>query len=240
VTQRFYANLVNLLDMEADETAERGAEDVVRNDAGNDDRSATNSHESEFSDSDAEDAINRRKRCRRPLLSVPIGASALSGYAQKAMAKFITEVDGLNRRLPKKGPYRASAYCCVVYDAVEKQGGNRLLRQGRVLTASSRHIDEAFSDQVTDPDNQLHKLFQNRLVFHHMAGERNVLEKLHADFDAATVHADDEHAQHAAHDELEEPQRVEKPTRWEDRARTCQEMMLSLYNMEHGTSFGKS
>ena len=79
MTQRFYANLVNLLDMEADETAERGAEDVVRNDAGNDDRSATNSHESEFSDSDAEDAINRRKRCRRPLLSVPIGASALPG-----------------------------------------------------------------------------------------------------------------------------------------------------------------
>ena len=173
----------------------------------------------------------------------PIAPAKLHDNISRAMHKFVKEVKSFNSRVPGD-LYRASVYCCVIYDAPEK--GDKLLRQGRPLTSGSLHIDEAL--RGSKEDVELHRLFQSRLVYHHTAQNGQTLSRLAAKLDPSDHAEGSPHAKaapHAAHAHAEdsnldisliEPERLCKDgLNWDQRLIAAKEMMLDIFNMEHGS-----
>ena len=219
-------------------------------DQGPDDQGPDDEEEDDTSDSEEDENPKKRRARKKRDPNAPFPANHLRHHCERLMARFIRDMDRLNQRVI--GPQcRVSAYCAAVCDSEEK-GSARLLRLGRPLNAASAHIDTAWAD--SDDDALLHKLFQARLVSMHMGGSGALdrlarkfgliaeAEAVHADVSHAPVHAD---AVPTAHADgimtLVVPERMSPMGKsWEQCANDAKEMMLFLFNVQHGTSHGKS
>ena len=201
------------------------------------------------------------KKQKQGKLRDPIQPTRIPKVVMGPMRAFIKAVDRFNSRVVG-GKYKVSAYCAVAIDFAEKKGrstGGMILHQGKILHAASQHVDLGL--RSSEGDAKLHRLFSNRLIYHHMARDHLILDHLEEQLKPAT-HADQhgmEGVEEGGHEEMT-PMEVEEegeegfmpaiqPVRnirgatWEENKRLAKEMMLTLYNMDWGDddkSFGES
>ena len=159
-------------------------------------------------------------------------------------------IDRINDRV-EGGKYKISAYCAVVFDQAEKKGrstNGMILHQGKVLTAGSVHMDLGL--RSSDTDAQLHRLFQCRLNFHHMAQDVNTLNLLEAQLNPANHAAPNATEPHALEPATEphavEPQagqlslltvipvKTQNAGNFDGNRKLVRDMLLTLYNMDRG------
>jgi len=195
------------------------------------------------------DAAPKRRKARDP--NAPIPPWKIPKAVAGPMRAFVKSIDRMNDRV-EGGKYKISAYCAVVFDHAEKKGrstSGMILHQGKVLTAGSVHMDLGL--RSSDTDSQLHRLFQCRLNYHHMARDVNTLNFLEAQLNPANHAAPNATEPNALEPNATAPQAVEPqagelsmltvmPVKrvpagsFEANRKLAQEMMLTLYNMDWG------